>query len=369
MTLERSVSQTLATNPLVSEVVAPDESAAQYEPQSVIGLFDRAFDLYKSHAFAYIVAVAVILIPTHILLQLANNFWLTPLSLSVQDPSDPELLTQTIQLLGATLLVGAPGAGLPGAISAIAFFIASIPVTLMTSRFLLGRAMPARQAFGQSIRLLFRQSVTWTLAGLAFIGGYSLWFLGFSIVLALLFASASSAPGASSTIAGILVILLFVVPYFLACYAIARAFILATPLIVLEGKRPTQALSRNAQLIPKSLFRKVWIATAALPVTLLGLQTLLAYALFSVTTSLHFPPLLAFWGQTAFTALLSLFFQPYAMIFYTLLYYDMTFRRDGLDIRLLAEAAQLPAPRLPNSASPSLSTPLAPPNGLRRRKR
>ncbi|MCX6381970.1 MAG: hypothetical protein NT023_21250 [Armatimonadetes bacterium] len=369
MTIEQRVAQTVTTRPVASEVITREESAVHYEPQPIMGIFDRAFDLYKSRALTYIVTVAIILLPMHALLQMVNNFWLAPLSQSVQDASDPEILAQTFQLIGAVLLVGVPDMGIPGILTAIAFFIASTPVTLITSHILLGKPISIRRAFRQSFRLLLRQGTVWLFAGLAFIGGYSLWFLGFSIVISLLLMGAAAIPGSSSAVAGVLVVLLFIVPYFLACFAIARAFILATPLTVLEGKRPTRIVERNTQLIPKQSFRKVWLATACLPVALLGLQMLLITSLASVTTSLHIQPLLNFWIQTAFTALLSLFFQPYAMIFFTLLYYDMAFRRDGLDIRLLAEAAHIPAPSLPNTASPLLSTALSSPPVSRRRKR
>lgn len=365
---ERSVPQTLAAHPLVSEVVAPDKAAAQYAPQSVMGSFDRAFDLYKRHAIQFISAASVVLIPAHILMQLAHNFWLSPLVQSMQGASEMEQVSSAFQVLGATALVGSPDAGVPGVLAALAFCIASVPVTLTTSRLLLGQPAPPRRSFRVSLRLYIRQGVAWSLAGLTFVGGYALWFALFCIVVFVILAGASAAPGANSALAGVLGVLLFVAPYVLACRAVACAFILAAPLIVIEHKTPVHAATRNAQLIPKPMFRKVWLATAALPIAILGLQGLLISSIASLATSLHVQPLLGFWIQTALSVLLSLFFQPYAMIFFTLLYYDMAFRRDGLDIRLLIESAGLSAPTLPNAASPSLSTPLAPPNGARRTK-
>ncbi len=342
----------------VSPVMLTQDTQADYAPQSVIGLFDGAFDLYKANALRYIVQVAAILIPTHIVLQVVENFWLTPLSQSLSDVEDAASVAHALQLVGAGLLVGVPSVGMPGLLSAFAFLIASIPVTRFTAQLITGQVLSQRTPLTQSIKQLIKQGFLWTSAAFAFIAAYSLIYMGLAMGVAFLFMGTASIQASSSAMAGVLVVLLFVLPYFLSCRVVAAAFVLATPLVILENVPIFLATSRNSQLIPKPVFRKVWLATACLPIALIGFQMLLASSVGAVATGLHLSPLVQFGVQAVFPALLSLFFQPYAMLFFTLLYYDMVYRREGLDIRFLARDAGFAPVQHPNSASPALSQPV-----------
>src|SRR6266536_2793813 len=60
-------------------------------PQPLGRLFDEAFDLYKNHFAALALVVAILFIPTQIVLHAIENLWLIPLSNQIRaDSGSPD---------------------------------------------------------------------------------------------------------------------------------------------------------------------------------------------------------------------------------------------------------------------------------------
>jgi hypothetical protein len=335
-------------------------------PQTLGGVFDEAFDLYKRHFVTLALIVAVIHLPTQMILNL--------LSYSLRQTLGPEGFRSGSPDVGAVL----------GAMFTLFFYfliavasliIATGPIASAISDIYLGRPTSLRRAYRGALKHGLRLLGGWAIVSLVFIGVYFLAALVVGMVVFLLMLALGLMNGAmQNDIGGFAVLLLmlciYILPYLISWAVIARFFIFTTQLIVLEGLSVSEIPARNALLVGKTRFWRTFAAVFFLPIVTFGLQALIQYSTLAALRLLHLPPLPQFLAQTAVGSAVGFFFQPYWMIFLTLLYYDYRVRREGLDVRLLS--AGLPPPQFQpastgysypgmQSASPSVGQPPPPP--------
>lgn len=304
-------------------------------------IFDEAFDLYKNHFLTIAVLVALVFIPLQIGLHAASDIWLKPIEKRLEGQTNfDDNIGEFVLFAVAFLFTGDPNEGVPGILQGMALVLVSAPVTIAVAELYAGRPISVREAYRRAAPHLGRLLGAWTLIALVMlcIGFVSMTVISFVFVLA----AASLAPALpEAVLIGFLLVVLGV-PYLLCSAFAALSFIFTTPLMVLEGLSFTAAAARNARLSGKKRFRHVWAAAVFLPLVVIGLRYLILLSVGSALAALRLAPLLAFLAQTTFASLIYFFFEPYWMIFITLLYYDCRYRREGYDVSLLAET--LPPP-------------------------
>ena len=125
-------------------------------PQTLAGIFDGAFDIYKRHFVMLALIVAVVFIPTQVFLHAASNLWLRPLSINFRgDARDP---IQTLQIMLLAFFLGVPTYGIPGFLSLLTSFMASGPVAVAVANILLKRPVTIASAYRRRSRC---QRQTW----------------------------------------------------------------------------------------------------------------------------------------------------------------------------------------------------------------
>jgi hypothetical protein len=309
-----------------------ENRAVSQLPQTLGGVFDEAFDLYKRHFSTLAMIVAIALIPTQILLHTIVAIWLRPLAHSLSGPNpDVDLL---LLMRFGYFLTGDPREGYPGLISLVLPILISGPMSVAVSDIYLRKTPSAWDAYRRARPFLPRLLGGYILIGLAFIAVTAVSFLVLSMVMGVL-ATVVSWLGAEE-IGIVFVILMILGPYLLGCALVARDFAFTTPILVLEGAPLSFLSSRNKQLVGPTRFRRTWGALVFLPIVTFGLQFLILQAIVMTLHSFAVPALLQFIVETALGTATAFFFQPFWMIFITLLYYDYRVRREGFDLRVLS---------------------------------
>lgn len=328
-------------NTFSSAPVQEEKSQPVLLPQSLGRLFDEAFDLYKTHFAVLALIVALIFIPTHIGLHAVENLWLTPLSNQIRaDGGDDNIFpVMGTALLG--MLTGSPGNGVPGLLSLLISFMVSGPVALAVSDIIQGRTVTVRSAYRKSGQIMWRLLWGWMLIALGFICVTAVCMIVLVMLLGFLMMMLQSIglmqTGGGEEIAVFFMILVVICPYVCGCLMTAYFFAFMAPLVALEGLSVKNVLSRNSQLIGKKIFWRTSAAITFLPLVTLGLQFLTMWGFTSLMEMMKPPPWLNFLSSATIACILSCFFQPYWMIFLTMLYFDARMRREGLDIRMLAD--------------------------------
>ena len=150
-------------------------------------------------------------------------------------------------------------------------------------------------------------------------------------------AAALSGLGGGQEIGVIFFIVMIIAPYIISVLVGTSLFGFAPPLIALENQTVIGAISRNIHLTGGKQYRRVVTAFALLPIVTFGLQILILFSAQSFVEALKWPSWAGFVLSTALASLIAFFFQPYWMIFVTVLYFDCRIRKEGLDVRYLAD--------------------------------
>lgn len=336
---------------------APDPATSpDFASQSLGGIFDTAFDLYKQHFATLALIVACVYIPTQVALHAAGNLWLRPL-LPQFNSTQPDFLV-FIKTFSLAFLIGVPQSGVPGYISLLTSFLSSGPLSFAVGNLLLRRSVDVPTAYRRALPMFGRLFCIWTLFFLLFFVIFWVVFTAFFFLLVLVAAALSGlGSGADSQIGVVFVIVMLIVPYFVSVLAGTMLFGFTPPLIALENQTIIGAISRNIRITSGKQFRRVALAFVMLPVVTFGLQIITLISAQSFVEALKWPSWAGFVLNTGLSSLIGFFFQPYWMVFVTALYFDCRIRKEGLDVRFLAD-------NLPAAAPPASVNSSAAPNGM-----
>lgn len=302
-------------------------------------LFDAAFDLYRRHFVKIAILVAVAFVPLQIALHAIVNLGLRPWETRIDNLANAEeQTTQAFMLAFSYLGTGAPQYGIPGVFSVLVLLLISGAVAVGTASLLHGEPIRLHLAYRRMARVLFRLLGV----GMAAMTGSVIIVLVVMFVLFFLLGVLMLAVGEvlPDAVGYGMTIGMVVCPYAVVAAFLARVFLLAVPLIVLEGRAVSEVPTRNGQLLRRMNFWKVWLATMGLPVVVLGLQYFVLFGTEMLLNALHPSPALFWVGENLLATLIYFFFQPYWMIFLTLLYFDGRIRRDGYDLYRMADALE-----------------------------
>ncbi len=356
-----ALQETAAVRRPVEQIVASDTTDAEtpgFSLQTVGGVFDSAFDLYKSHFTTLALIVACVFIPTQVILHAAGNLWLKPLMAGMnQAEMDPFAALQVAALAAIT---GAPQYGVPGYLSLMTSFMASGPVAVAVASILVGRPVSVGSAYRRAGPVMGRLFGIWNLLFVLFFVVaiavlMALWLVTALVVYILV--SLHLVTGALSAFETglVFVILMIVLPYIAGCALSSVLFAFAPPIVGLENLTIMGAVERNSRLVSRKYFWRVCLTVTMLPIVTFGLQALILLSAGSVVEALHWPAWALFVVGTGLSSLISFFFQPYWMIFITLLYFDLRVRQEGLDVRYLADNLPELDPLLGPPAPPAAS--------------
>ena len=308
--------------------------------QTVSGIFDSAFDLYKRHFATLALIVACVFIPTQVILHAAGNLWLKPLMAHINS-ANPDPLA-AVQVGALAFVTGAPQFGLPGYLSLLTSFMASGPVAVAVAYILVGRPLTVASAYRRAVPIFWRLFAIWNLLFVLFVLTFVIVVIGLSLGLTLIIlglTALSISPNAfgSPEMGVTFTILMIVLPYIASCILATMLFALTPPLIGLENLSVMSAVERNSRLVGKKHFWRVCLTVTMLPIVTFSLQVLILASASSVVQVLQWPAWAEFVIGIGLSSLISFFFQPYWMIFITLLYFDLRVRKEGLDVRYLAD--------------------------------
>ena len=340
---------------LSADALRPAPDAAEAEtllPQTLGGLFDEAFDLYKRHFTTIALTVACVYLPTLALYHIINTIWLHPLEVTGQDAKGDAagLIAMKVGLLYIAEF----------ALLGFGLILASGPATAAIAACSQNQTITVREAFRRFLPSLPRLVTHGIVALLGFFIAIAGGFFATSMVVGLLGLAfgATKIEWLITLFAILMAALMVLVPYLCGTALLARYFLLTPALTVLENLPLNALMERNGQLARKANFRRVWLAAIFLPLVTIGLQILVAYAAESLLSVMRLNPFFMFAAQTGTSALFSFLLQPYWIILLCLLYFDCRVRRDGLDVSRLADDAGLPHPSGPLPGSPTLAVPL-----------
>lgn len=328
---------------------------------SLSGVFDEAFDIYKQNFLPIFLLMAVVYFPLQIVLHGAVNTWLVPIIHSAENADTPDIVSGMILVFGL-LFTGLPEAAVPGLATLLCMTLLSGPLCILISNIYHGSPMSIINAFRACRRHYFKLVISWTVTALAFVG---ILITSFGIVSTLFFFIAIIFQGnLPNAVSVVILLLMLLIPYLTGCAMAAKWYIFTTPLIVLEGQPISKVPARNSQLTDSAPFRQNWLAAISLPLITYGLLLLLMFSIDSITRLFHLTAGAEFVVQTGLANFIFLFFQPFWMIFLTLLYYNYRAKSEGLDIFQLVEI--LPASDMPKrielviGTSPSRMPPILP---------
>jgi hypothetical protein len=383
---------TMASDEILPDIVRAKRTAEERIPstadeneiggftlQTVGGVYDSAFELYKRHFGTLALIVACVFIPTQVLLHAAGNLWLRPLLVQMNSDNPDPLAVMQVGLLG--FLIGGPQYGVPGYLSLLTSCMASGPVAVAVANILVGRPLNIATAYKRAVPVFWR--LFWTFNVMFVI--YVLVFVLVLIALVLLLGVTSAFSRQLIAVGGpelgaAFVLLMIIVPYLASSALGTGLFAFAPPLIALEQLTVLGAIERNSRMLSRRQFWRVCLAITLLPIVIFGLQYLILQSASSVVQALKWPTWAEFVVNTGLSSLINFFFQPYWMIFVTLLYFDCRVRSEGLDVRymidnlpeldpyldpnvaLVPHASGASAPNRP-SGPPTVSMPVSPQPG------
>ena len=319
-----------------SPAVSPASRSSEFlQARSLAGIFDGAFDLYKRHFFTLAVIVAVVVIPLQIGLHAVSDIYLVPIAKSIEGKEEFTDAAPILALGFASLFTGNPVEGVPGILSFLALVFVSAPVTVAVEQLYAGRSISVREAYLRAAPTQLALLGAWMLIALAMLFILFVSVIVLSVVLGITLLNALRfMPEVAVVLFALIATLL---PYIGMCAILAQFFFFTTPLMVLEKQSFAAAISRNAQLVGKSRFLRVWLAAVCLPLVVFGLRALILSAVGEVIEVLSLPPFPAFLAKTAFASAIHFFFEPYWMLVVSLLYFDSRISREGYDVQILSE--------------------------------
>ncbi len=327
-----------ATEPEAASVGQPADAGAQPDdvtaPQPLAGVLDEAFDLYKRHFLALAIIVAVALVPIELFQHAVVGFWIRPLAARASGQSDPDPSSVVVQAIG-WFIFGEPRTGVPGLISLILHVLVSAPIAIAISDVYLGRTPDWRGSWSRARPYLLKNVGAHAFALLAAGAAAAGCLLAVSIVMTV-FISAASAVGLGNDASITGIVLLAAIPYALVAGFLARSFLFLTPLTVLEGLKVSEAMQRNSQLVGQRRFWRSWLAIAGLPLLVFLAPATVGWAVENLLGLVRLPGAAAWAVETSLGTATRVLFEPYWVIFLTLLYYDYRVRREGFDVQLVA---------------------------------
>jgi hypothetical protein len=316
--------------------MADENEVGGFALQTVGGVFDSAFELYKRHFGTLALIVACVFIPTQVVLHAAGNLWVRPLLAQINGENSDPLVVLQVGLLG--FLIGGPQYGIPGYLSLLTSFMASGAVAVAVANILVGRPLNVATAYKRAVPVFWRLFWTWNVMFVIYVLVFVLVLIALVLLLGIMSAFGKPLIAVGGPELGTaFVIFMILVPY-LASTALGTAlFAFAPPLIALEHLTVLGAIERNSRLLSRRQFWRVCLAVTLLPIVIFGLQFLILQSASSVVEALKWPTWAEFVVNTGLSSLINFFFQPYWMIFVTLLYFDCRVRSEGLDVRYMAD--------------------------------
>ena len=310
-------------------------------PQTLAGVFDEAFDLYKRHFALLAMIVAVGVIPTEILRNIIVAVWLHPLDAHLSGVANANS-DSLVLLRGGQFFFGEPRSSWPGILAMLVLVFLSAPISIAVSDLYFGRNATVRDCYRRSRSYILPMFWGYCQVALISIGVLFVGLIVISLIaglVAMIFVKADV-----PEIMGIFFFVLLLLPYGFCCAIFARSFLFVTPLTVLEGLPASYVPYRNNQLVGKMRFWRSWAAAAGLPIMLVCFLAIFNISIDSLLDVLHLPSIVYFIAVSAKGTAIYFFLAPYWTIFLTLLYYDYRVRREGFDVRLLSLATPETAP-------------------------
>lgn len=325
---------------------------------SLSSVFDEAFDIYKINFLPLFLLISIVCLPVQIILHGIVNTWLVPIMHSSGNSGTPDVENGLILVFGF-LFTGVPELAIPGLATLLCMTLISGPICILVSDITQGKQTSLISAVRFCSKHYMNLLMSWSVTSLAFVGiiitcltVISLLFLLIAVIFQ------GNLPNAVSVV---MLLLMILVPYLLGCAMAAKWYMFTTQLMVLEGQPVSKVPLRNAQLSECVPFRQSWLAAISLPLITYGLFLILIFSIDSITHLLHLTAGAEFVVQTGLASFLFLFFQPYWMIFLTLLYYNYRAKGEGLDIYKLVETLPVNPNRVESTSSNAPAAAKTPP--------
>ncbi len=285
-------------------------SEQRLSPRTVVQLIDRTFRIYRDNFLLFIVLLAVVAIPSALVVQAVNYSYATSrlLRTAATDYTVVLLLIGLVQFVLTSLVNGI--------------------ITFTTSEHLLGRKLPFAEVFAAVRRRL------WPLVGSIIL-----------VVVLLIGVVIALYAGAFVCRGGILL----AVPPLL--YIGMAVYFFLVPVMILENVGASRGINRSMKLAKERFWPVFGLAVGIYVITLIvnaALGTGLDLVLDAANLNYSVVAVLA--GQV-----LALLTAPILPIGLTVMYYDTRIRLEGLDLALLA--LDVPNPRPSDIYSPPVSGP------------
>lgn len=304
-------------------------------PQTLGGVFDEAFDLYKRHFITLALLTAIIYLPVQFAMHAAFDTWLLPLTKEMDRSTDMQAET-VLRFMAGVFFTGVPQAGVPGFFTLLATVLVSGPVTFAVSKLYVGETVTVREAYRAMKGRWSGLLGGWFLTGVAFVVAFGAALVVVLIGIGLMAAALSHV--VPSEVLSIIALVSMIVPYGAGCAAVGGWFAFTSQLVTLEGLPVSDVSGRNWALVGKRRFWRTLGAIFGLPLVLIGLQSLILLSIQTTAGNLKSAPAAEFVMTCTLSAATAFFFTPYPIIFLTLLYYDTRIRREGLDVRMLSDS-------------------------------
>ncbi len=330
--------------------VAPDDGVPEAlipVSQSTSAIFDHAFDLVKANFATIILTVAILLLPTFLMLQYAESKWLSPAMADLDLSSDDVDIFRLMLTVVGYILVGSPKNSIPGLLTLAVCVLVSAPVAFTIGQLQVGQKPSISSGYKIAVNRGFHvlTSAVIALSSCITIGIpiFATLFI-FSMIASTSLTVWLTSVGLTSVVPVVIVVLFVItllVPYFAVCLFFGRFFAFTVCCIVTEKTSILESMAHSCQLA-KSVSWKVTITIfAILPLMVLFIQYAMGSGFSSAISLLHLSPQWNFIASTGFTALITCVLQAFWMVFIALLYYDYRVKRECFDIRLLSAAVSL----------------------------
>ncbi|MGC8668870.1 MAG: hypothetical protein ACP5VE_12225 [Chthonomonadales bacterium] len=301
-------------------------------------IFDEAFELYKTNFRLFAGIVAVVQAPG-----LAVYDWLTYVIRIEPGVSPGAGRSDQLNFTPTTLMLFF--------VFVLLWWVVSLvqngTLTLAISRRYLGYPASVGAAYRGILPMLPRILSTTFLLTVILTGLFFVVAIPAALVLGMVTALAGAAFGSVAVAAALATIGVMLVVGLVLGMVMVWFGLFVIQIVVLEGAANTRALQRNMDLVRGSFWR-LFGAAAALVLVSYGVTATIEASLMLLMQVLVFQPAQVpqVWQHVAvsiWTALVSMFLQPYPLIALTLLYYDRRIRKEGFDIawleRMLVPAA------------------------------
>ncbi|MEO8288222.1 MAG: hypothetical protein ABI670_17485 [Chloroflexota bacterium] len=326
-----------------------DPIISRLRPRTVAEILDQAFRLYRRHFLTFIAIIAVVHVPLQLILQLTTAYMLGGLTgfegeLSNGDLSGSSFSSGRMNELFAYLGIVYAVTILVGVLYWLLQSLSQGALTAEVANSHLDKPVSFRDGYRQMLSRLG------PLLGIIFLQlgiGIAV-FLPIILLLILSFAagigSATSGNDGSGAFLGLFCFscALIIPAFVLFAYIFVRLYII-TPIVMVEGLGPVQALRRSWRLV-----QNYWWRTFAMVVVLIILSYIVQAgpaALVQAIIAIFLPRDLVLQQVISgvVTVFTTLVFIPIQLIAVTLYYFDLRVRKEGYDIEAAMSQRYLPA--------------------------